>query len=114
MRKKTYICLGRAPLSGCGVTLTTIEVRAHETSCEHCEAAFQQRWRNWCLGDKDIEFEELFGTATKPKALGESVASRDEKLRPQLPSAWGHSMQADGLLPVSAHPGNATTYPVDC
>ncbi len=69
MPRKVYLCLGREPMPGCGVTLTAVEVRTYETTCEHCETAFQARWRNWCLGDDDAEFEELFGEVRKPKAL---------------------------------------------
>ena len=72
MPNQTVICIGRAPLAGCRAALRVIERRRFETHCEHCEAAFQDRWRAWCLGDEDPELEEMFGekrmTRTKRRA----------------------------------------------
>ena len=62
-----FICIGRAPLPGCRASLTVVERRSFETHCEHCEAAFHERWRLWCLGDEDPELEELFGEERRPR-----------------------------------------------
>ena len=67
MPNRKVICTGRAPLPGCRATLTVTERRHFESHCEHCEMAFQDRWRAWCLGDHDPEMDELFGDGQRPK-----------------------------------------------
>jgi hypothetical protein len=60
MAKQQFICLGRAPLDGCGISLTIIERRTFGESCEHCELAWQERWRAWCLGASDSDLDDIF------------------------------------------------------
>lgn len=60
-KRKMIVCIGRAPVAGCGTTLTIIEQRRYDGACEYCEMTWQERWRSWSLGSSDVEFDELFG-----------------------------------------------------
>lgn len=59
-RKTPRICLGRAPIAGCGRILTDDERHYYGDSCEACIRAWDDAIDDWRRGGENEWLDELF------------------------------------------------------
>ena len=58
---RALVCVGIAPMAGCGAELTVAEHRKFDGACEHCALDFEERVRAWRFGQTDPELDLHFG-----------------------------------------------------
>jgi hypothetical protein len=57
----TLICLGRAPVAGCGAILTSEERHWYGDCCEACTRAWGERVSAYQSGEQDPELDKIYG-----------------------------------------------------
>lgn len=61
------VCVGIAPMQGCGAELTLAERRHHGDACEYCALDFEERIRAWRFGQEDAELDLHFAEPSREK-----------------------------------------------
>jgi hypothetical protein len=56
----SFICLGEAPIAGCGRILTDEERYYYSTSCEDCARLWGEEIDAWRAGGPNVELDRMF------------------------------------------------------
>lgn len=57
----TFICLGQAPIAGCGRILTDEERHYYSFICEGCTRKWSEAIDDWRRGGENRELDAMFG-----------------------------------------------------
>jgi len=63
-----FVCTGVVAMDGCGVELTMIELRLHDSRCELCALDWDERVRAWRFGKPDADLDDHFAEGLRRPA----------------------------------------------